>query len=180
MFTEWRRFKGWVVLEHFLRNPTTEIHVKELARRLNIGPLTASSYLKSYASEGLLRREKKANLMLHSLMNDKLLVKKLKQFYALAWLEEIGFAKTILKENPAATGIILYGTYANGEYDEHSDVDIIVFSVDDTFPKAAVALLGKDATLSVYSLSKWRKTSAEFRAAVSKNHVVLHGAGLPM
>jgi len=180
MIKEWNKFKGWTVLEFFLRNPTTEIHIKELARQLGIGPRTAETYLKKYAAEGLLKHRKSANAIFYSIVNDKPIVKRLKQFYAVAWLTEIGFVEAVRKENLETTLIVLYGTYASGDYDEKSDLDIILFSFNSKFPKDAVRLLDKNASINIFTLAKWRKVSKEFRESVAKNHVVLYGSGFPV
>ena len=178
MFSVWRKFKGWVVLESFLRKPGKRAHARLVARELGISAFSAFSYLKAYAREGLLSEERVANATLYFLRNDSPLVKRLKQFYALVLLSEKRFVEKTLEENPRTTCIVLYGTMASGEYDEHSDFDVLVISSDKTLPKKAIASLGGQVTVNAMTLSEWRNAGKEFKASLFANHVVLHGAGL--
>lgn len=180
MLKEWRIFKGWVIIEYFMNNPSKEIHVRGLAKELGVSPLTSNTYLRAYAAEGILNKKKSANAILYSLKNDTPIVKRLKQFYSVALLAENGFVNEVLNDNPQATGIILYGTHASGEYDERSDFDIIILSMNPQYPNKAVDKLGKEATVSILALADWKKKNKEFKNSVLKNHIVLYGAGLPM
>jgi len=180
MLKEWRTFKGWVVMEYFMNNPSKEIHVRGLAKELGVSPLTSNTYLRAYAAEGLLKKKRSANAIIYSLANDSPVVKRLKQFYTVAWLTEKGFVDAVLKDNPQTTGIVLYGTHASGEYDERSDFDIIVFSMNPQYPKRAVESLGKEATLNILTVAGWKKKNKEFKNSALRNNIVLYGAGLPM
>ncbi|MBI5966347.1 MAG: hypothetical protein HY882_00615, partial [Deltaproteobacteria bacterium] len=60
----------------------------------------------------LLEREAKANALLYRLI-DSPLTQVLKQAYVIATLNENGFVKTVLSENPQTTSIVLYGTRAS-------------------------------------------------------------------
>lgn len=44
MLTEFGKFKGWAVMEFFLRNPYTAIYAKELARKLKISKYSSQYY----------------------------------------------------------------------------------------------------------------------------------------
>ncbi|MBI5036690.1 nucleotidyltransferase domain-containing protein [Candidatus Micrarchaeota archaeon] len=177
MLTGWDRFKGWSVLEFFLENPTTEIHVKALARALNVSPLTANTYLKAYLKDGILSEKRRGNALFYSLV-DYFFTKELKRAFVLSKLMEKNFVGKVLEDNPSATSIVLYGTRASGNYDERSDYDILVFSKDKKFPKKAVAALTGETNLKVLSLAQWRALDENFKKSVAKNNVVLYGANL--
>jgi len=165
-------------LKFFLANPTTSIHIKELARKLKISSMTANVYLGNYGKENILIKKKVGNLSLYSLNNDETLVKELKKCYALSFLKEKKLVKNALKENPMITSIILYGTYASGDYDEKSDVDLLFFSRDKRIPKKAISVLGKETTVNALTLNEWRKLNKGFRDSVIKSHIILYGTGL--
>ncbi len=81
MLSEWRKFKGWCVLEFFLSKPENKIHIKRLARELNISPQTSNRYLRLYEAEGLLISETAGNVVQFYLDNEHPLVKDLKRLY---------------------------------------------------------------------------------------------------
>ncbi|MCK4327058.1 MAG: nucleotidyltransferase domain-containing protein [Candidatus Diapherotrites archaeon] len=180
MLKQWEKFRGWKILEYFLESPTSQIYINKLSRQLGVSPQTANTYLEMYANDGILKKKKAANASFYSLDNSLPRVKKLKQFYSLALLNEVKFVEKTLKENPETKSIILYGSHVTGEYDEKSDLDILIISPNKKKPMKAIRSLKKDVTLGVYSLAEWRKASKEFKESVAKNHVVLYGTGLVM
>ena len=120
---EWRKFRGWEVLEFFLREEG-EIHVKGLANELKISPQTANYYLKFYKKAGVLKERKQGNLLLYSLL-DNVLTRQLKIFYMLDIV--LPFILKFAKENKV-TSLVLYGSHASGTYDKNSDIDLLIIS----------------------------------------------------
>ncbi len=175
---EWKKFKGWVTLEYFLKT-NKEIHVKGLARQLKISPQTANYYLKFYKKEGILKERREGNLLLYSL-TDNCLVKQLKIFYTLNILSE--FSKKFVKKNKI-TSLVLYGSHASGSYDKSSDIDLVIISqlkklnLDEI--KALEKKIGKEVKIQVFSLGAWRnlkrKKDSFIRSVLSK-HILLYGA----
>lgn len=169
------RILGW-----FLRNPTKKIHFKELCRTLDISPLTVKQYCDEYVNEGWLKDEKLANLRFISLNNGDFAVRAMKRADALLLLKKAGI--TGIADNPVS--LALYGSYASGEYDERSDVDILVVGMKEQVRKGEAERLGKaigaEVQLTVFSLEKWEnnKNKDAFMQSVLKNHVLLSGAPL--
>ncbi len=178
MLSEWRRFKGWVVLEHFLEDPDSRAYARGLAKETGVSPLSASHYLRLYAKEGLLRSEKLANSIYYKLDSDSPVVKSLKRFYFLAKLGRI-------EEAPSGTvSIAVFGTHASGEYGQSSDVDVLVVSQGKP-PTSMLtdleARAGKRVDVTVMGLGAWRslaKKDKGFYKSVMNNHVLLWGAPL--
>ncbi|MFH0986634.1 MAG: nucleotidyltransferase domain-containing protein, partial [Candidatus Micrarchaeota archaeon] len=174
-----RGVKNEVILNYFLDKPSAKIHIKELARKLKISPRTSHIYLNEFADNRILAKEKIANALFFSLKNDSPLIKQMKKTRILSFLDKKAFVKNVLKENPQTTSIVLYGSYATGEYDEKSDVDILMISKDKTMPKKALNLLGGETTINVMSLNEWRlKSKTDFGKSVLNNYVVLYGNNL--
>lgn len=176
MLTEWRKFKGWAVMEFFLERPNTKIHIRELARRLKISPLTAQRYLKLYGSEGVLNSEKAANSVQYSLDNQSPLVQSLKRFYFLTRLGSI-------KPRGDVVSIALFGAHASGEYTEQSDIDILMITqnrdIDLGLFKKIERGMGNTVDVTRMSLGEWRKAVKghdNFAESVLRNHILLWGA----
>jgi len=175
---EWRKFRGWEVLEFFLREEG-EIHVKGLANELKISPQTANYYLKFYKKAGVLKERKQGNLLLYSLL-DNVLTRQLKIFYMLDIV--LPFILKFAKENKV-TSLVLYGSHASGTYDKNSDIDLLIISQLKKLNLNEIKVLerktGKEVKIQVFSLGEWRnlkrKKDSFVRSVLSK-HILFYGA----
>ena len=120
-------FKELNILKIFLESPTKEFNVREAARTLKITPATASSKLKFFSKDGLLKGRKERNLLLYRADLDRDKFRDLKLFYNIRKLKESGFVEELNKFylKPA---IILFGSAAYGLDTEESDMDLAIIS----------------------------------------------------
>lgn len=181
MISEWRKFKGWKILEFFLKNPNTSIHIKGLARTLEISPSTSGHYLKLYKYYELLKSENIANVLTFSLNNEDFLTKELKKIFILGILKEKKIIEKMLAENPEIANIVLYGTYASGEFTENSDMDFLIITQEESgkvpFQGLDPDLMRKVEVLKM-SIGEWRqlvKKADNFAKSIIKNHITLYG-----
>lgn len=117
-------FKELNDLCHFLEYPKRKIHVREYARLQNITPATASTILKKFQKQDILKKEIIQNIHLYSLQSSQI-VKDLKVFYTIQKI------RTIIPQLNAFFGkphIILFGSASKGEDNEQSDIDLYVES----------------------------------------------------
>lgn len=177
IFEEWRKFKGWVVLEFFLKND--KAYIKELSRLLKISPRTAQIYTQLYENEGLLKKEVVGNASVYSLA-DNPLVKETKRFYLL--LTILPSIKRLLRDNPSISSLVLYGSGARGEYDQSSDIDLLAISgskeIDLRSVKELEGVQFREIKIEVISIGRWRELGRkknEFYLSVAKNNIPLHG-----
>lgn len=182
MLSEFRKFKGWDVLEFFLANPNTKIHINKLARELKIGPQTSIRYLRLYEAENILESESIGNVVQFSLSNEYPLVKELKRLYINLLLHDYNFVNNFTQSNPGIISLLLYGSHASGEYSEKSDIDLLVISqkkeIDITTVKQLEKQLNKEVQVSVYSIGEWRKLTKRddpFVKSVLSKHILLYG-----
>jgi hypothetical protein len=179
MIEEWRRFKGWSVLEFFLQK-NEKIHLKGLARRLNISPRTAQTYLYLYEKEGILYNEHIGNMKLYGL-TDNFIAKELKRAYMLFLIKERIYS--FIQNNKNITSLALYGSCADGSYDDKSDIDLIVISQKKDVNINALKQLEGDITrevkIEVFSIGEWRKMEkSDFYISVTRNNILIYGASL--
>jgi predicted nucleotidyltransferase len=181
LFNEWKIFRGWLVLDYFLKGGS-RIYLKKLARELKISPRTAEYYLKFYEREGVLEKEEIGNMVLYNLKSGPL-SQGLKRIYAVAELQPV--ADQLAKGNPQIASVVLYGSYAKGEFDMESDIDILIIAQ----PKSIAVDAFKDfehktgiqISAEVMTPGAWRELSNKkdnFYLALMKNHVVLWGANI--
>lgn len=107
------------------RNYMEKYHTRELVRRLNMGLGTASKCLKILEEEELLTKESLGRLSLYQANMENPLLKELKIVFTL--MEIDGLIKTLKK---VSSRIILFGSCADGEDLEQSDIDILILTED--------------------------------------------------
>lgn len=181
MLFGWGKFKGWAVLEFFLSG-SRRIHANGLARLLKISVSTAQTYLSNYEKQGILEKQRTANLVLYSLRETPLALELKKAFFL---SEILPFAEQFREQNPFLTTLALFGSHAKGTFDEKSDIDLIAISQEKKIRldslKRAEGKTGKETKIQLFSLPEWRslvKKSDSFAIAVLKNNLLLFGAPL--
>lgn len=167
------------ILELFIKNPYERYYLREASRILEISPMTVKRALDLLVKDRLLLREEFKNHVLYKGNMESPAFKHLKTAYNLAWLEEKGIVD-YLKDNLAGmSSLVLYGSFAKGENDERSDIDLLAISVS---PKKRgirlQELLEKETSLTVFKPSEWKeqaKKNKAFYIDVITEGIVLFG-----
>jgi predicted nucleotidyltransferase len=178
------KYMAWRVLVHFLRNPTGQFYIKELSRLLGISPRSALEAVCGFEKEGLLKRKVVGQAHLFRLDNDLPRVKAMKRMDMLVRIHEARLVEDLLEADGAAVSLILYGSYSSGEYDEKSDLDLLMISPSGRSGVSKIILdkqkrLGMKVNLEVFELATWKRLERAgdvFISQVRHNHVVLYGS----
>ena len=100
--------------------------------------------------------------------------------YNLSWLHEKKVVDFILDKMKTVTSIILFGSFAKGENDEDSDVDIVTISLSDRKPTEGFAkMLGRDVNLLDFTPAEWSEQGEKNKGLyqdVLFDGIVLHGS----
>lgn len=149
------------VTEFFLENPYTEIHLRELARKLNLSPFAVKKYADALIKEGLVAESKKANLRYLKANVSNLFFKHLKISLNVRNILNSNLIEFLKEDVPNISSAVLFGSTAKGENTPESDVDILVIGKDkhlnlEKFEKK----LGRDINYHIFSWSGW-KSKAE-------------------
>ncbi len=181
MIKEFNKFIGFKILNWFVENPTKEIHIKGLARTLNISSSTSKYYCDLFTKDNILTLVKIANLNLFRLNNISFYVKELKKTLSLVALKE-AIKEKIAKK---AISIAIYGSYASGEYNENSDLDILIIGknldIDKDFTIKLEKKLKREIQLTIMSypeFEKMKEISTAFVKEILSNHILIKGAKL--
>ncbi len=124
------------VLRAILENsPLKEWHFENLVKEARVTRAAANKWLRKYSSEGLLKRVKKRGRFPHHTAGpDNHAYKTLKRIYGLRKLQETGLMSGLLSNDKAKT-IILFGSFAKGDWYKDSDIDIFVLGELTDFDK---------------------------------------------
>ncbi|GFO97026.1 nucleotidyltransferase [groundwater metagenome] len=186
MIELFRQYVKWKILSHFLANPNTSFHIKQLARLLKISPASVSSAVKSFEEDGLLSKEEKGLAHIYRLDSDNSVIAPLKKAYGIALVLSSKPEEKFLEIDPNIISLALFGSYAEGSFDEKSDIDFLIVTSagKEILINAAKRLeeeLEKEVSLSVLKLSEWRamaKKGDAFYKRIIEHHILLYGSGL--
>lgn len=179
MIQLYQKITQLTILELFIKNPYERYYLREASRMLDLSPMTVKRALDLLVKDRLLLREEFKNQILYKANMESTAFKHLKVAYNLAWLEEKGIVD-YLKENLAGmSSLVLYGSFAKGENDERSDIDLLAISAS---PKKRgirlQELLEKETSLTVFKPSEWKeqaKKNKAFYIDVITEGIVLFG-----
>lgn len=186
MIELFKKYIKWKILVHFLANPNSSFHIKELARILDVSPASVSSAVKSFEEDGLLVKEEKGLAHLYRLNSDHSVVAPLKKAYGIAFVLSSKPKERFFEVDQNIISLAFFGSYADGSFDDKSDVDFLIVTPTkkEKLINAVKRLedeLGKEISISVFRLSEWRsmaKKEDAFYKRVVENHILLYGSGL--
>jgi len=181
MFTSFRKFVGFKILEYFLKYPTEQTYLKEMAKKLQISPRSVKIYCDLFEKEGIIKREIKGNMHIFTTNNDNFRVREMKRAYFINLLAEMNI-QNISEE---CASIAIYGSYASGNYDEKSDVDILIIGEENQVERDIIVKImekiGKEFQLTIIPIIKWEKLKKDddhFVKNLIRNHVLIKGVEL--
>jgi len=181
MLANFRKFVGFKILEYFLKYPTEKTYLKELAKKLQISPRSVKIYCDLFDKKGIIKREIKGNMHIFSTNNDNFRVREMKRTYFLNLLGEMNIEN--IAEDCAS--IAIYGSYASGNYDEKSDIDILIIGNEKNVKRELVVdimkKIDKEFQLNVISIIKWeklKKNNDHFVKNIIRNHILIKGVEL--
>ncbi len=179
MIKIFEKYKGIKILKFFIFNPTKRFYLREIARKLKMSTSTVKTFLDLFVKEGIVIKEKIGNLSIFNLNNESVYVKELKKVFALFYFKENNIEKITNKT------LAIYGSYAKGEFDERSDIDLLVIGKKaDINYKALKSFednVGIEVQLTVIPYYKWERMKEEketFAMEVLSNHILIKGPKL--
>jgi predicted nucleotidyltransferase len=153
------------VLTLFIENPYTGYYLRESARLLDMDPMTVKRSLNLLLRDEFLFKTEEKNRMLYHANMENPAFRHLKISYNLSYLHKKKIADFILNKMKSVTSIMLFGSFAKGENDESSDIDIVTISLSKDKPSAELAkLLERDVNLLNFTPAQWSDQSKKNRA----------------
>jgi predicted nucleotidyltransferase len=192
MIELFEKYVDMKILGLFLGNPDSEFHVKEIGRKLNISPASASHAVKYFAECGYLMKEEKGLAHLYRLNVAHPIIVSMKKAYGMALVLSANPIELFLSADANIVSFALYGSYADGSFDDHSEIDFLIVapSAVDKFSnsrklsdsrKLLEEKLGRPVSLFVATMSIWstmKSTNDPMYNKILENHILIYGNGL--
>jgi len=115
------------VLSHFFRDPFNGYYLRELARELQMDPMTVKRSLDLLVEDGFIERYREKNMVLYRGMIKNPHFTFAKVSYNLSVIYDSKLVDGIVDENDVIC-IVLYGSVARGDDDLNSDLDLLILT----------------------------------------------------
>ena len=166
MLEEFRKFKGWSVLEYFLKNDK-QISIRELSRELKISSMTSKHYCDLLENSGLLVSQKAGTAKLFQLA-DTVESRQWKRAYIIQQIHE----KNLYQEINNA--FYVFGSIVTGKWKPHSDFDLFIIKIhefDKVKVEEIISKLGFEPSILVvdfFNLDKFKESNSELIREIKK------------
>jgi predicted nucleotidyltransferase len=141
--------------------------------------MTVKRALDILTLDGLIIREEKKNQILYRANMENFSFRFAKISYNLSFLDRNNVVEYLLNQNPGISSIVLYGSFAKGENDKNSDLDILVISTPKGIESKKLSKrLKTEVNIMTFTSSQWTKqakTNRAFYLDVITEGVVLYG-----
>jgi len=165
MIQLYQKIRQLGVLKLFLDHPHNSYYLRESARLLHMDPMTVKRALDILVADDIIIKRKEKNQLLYKAHIENPAFRHLKIAYNLSWLQKKGIPEFLTHHMNTVTSILLFGSYAKGENDMESDVDILVISLSNHPPTAELAQVLKcDVNLISFTPSQWSQQARTNRA----------------
>jgi len=165
MIQLYQKITQFKVLKLFIDYPYTGFYLRESARILKMDPMTVKRSLVLLVNDGLLTIVEEKNRILYKANMENPSFRYVKIAYNLSWLKEKKAIDFLTHKMSTITSIIIFGSFAKGENNAESDVDIVTVSLEKNKPTVELAkLLGRDVNLINFTPAQWSTQSKKNRA----------------
>ncbi|HHD16040.1 MAG TPA: hypothetical protein ENK47_04965 [Euryarchaeota archaeon] len=167
------------VLSHFFSDPYTGFYLREIARYLDMSPMTVKRALELLEKDGLIERYNEKNLTLFKLNIKDNSTRYLKISFNLSLLRDSGYIEELLESGERIHSIILYGSYSRGTDGPDSDIDILIISSSKKAVEYKSRIInGRGLSIIRMTPSKWKeqaKTNRAFYLEIMRDGIPVHG-----
>ncbi len=165
------------VLSHFFKDPYTGYYLRELARLLDMDPMTVKRALDLLVNDGYLEKYEEKNLLLYRADMNNPHFTFAKVSYSLSIIYDQKVVEHIMEKVSGLICIVLYGSVSKGEDGTESDLDLLIIggSLGDTLDSFD---LPWEFNLVFMTLDEWDDTYHKNRGyydEIIRTGINLHG-----
>ena len=166
------------LLQIFFLNPKTSYYLRELERRLSCSPGVLARELKAFSEDGLLKKESKGKEVYYQINSKHPLFSEIKGIIEKTAGVPVQLKKGLEKINEIKEAY-LYGSFAKGEMQTHSDIDLLLVGEETESVEKLLSrlerILNRTINTTTYSkpeFEKKRKDKSEFLYEVMKSSII--------
>jgi len=159
----------WKVLDYIVENPYKKLYLREISKNLSISPSSVKKALDILRKNEIIIEENLGNLRIVSGNYEQSLFRYIKIAMN---MDKI---RALIEKMLPASSIVLYGSYAKGENDEKSDID--VFIISNSKKPLIDEWVGKRLQIVKMTPAEWDKTKKSNHAYAEEimRGILLHG-----
>lgn len=159
-----------LIAETVFLNPGKKYYVRELAEEIGIAPSTVSRAIEDLEEIGVVELEKDIKTRINASKTEKF--RDLKRSFNLWNLTETGLIEKLQQES-VPEAIVLFGSYAHGEDNSDSDIDLAVVNGRETSPELEKYQKELGREINIHFVEK--KEASENFVETLANGIVLRG-----
>lgn len=161
------------IMALFFEHPRREFYLRQVSKETGVSVGAVKKYLDRLVKKKLLLKRALGNLYLFEANREYLLFKQAMLSYNIEKLLDSGLIDRLLELAPES--ITLYGSFARGENDEDSDIDMLVIAEKKEAPSLHGLPKG-ELNVSIYSRKEWKVKAQKDKAFYEQ--VIIYGVPL--
>jgi predicted nucleotidyltransferase len=162
------------ILKLFFEGPNERLHLREVARRVELSATGAMKILRGLEKESLLKKERAAVTVVYrgNYDNEKFIA--LKRALNLYSLNSSGLVSELVDFFKIPECIVIFGSYAKGEDTRESDIDIAVMSNMKEYPQLDAYEDDLKRKISLHLIDNIKNEEKDFINTLA-NGIVIYG-----
>jgi len=141
------------IIRFFLEYPTNDFYEREIQIKTELSKGSVNRWIRELEEAGIIESKTKGRLRIFKLNNSSPVVKQLKILYIIDKIYH-----KVKKFNDCR--VFLYGSAARGEYDEKSDIDILVIGQNRNIAQK-IRKIDAKINVSFYTPIEWSRAGRE-------------------
>jgi hypothetical protein len=173
----------WKLIRYLcLKGNRDYLNVSEIASKIDASKAMVSVALKDLHSSGFLKRRDISNSHIYSISEGPL-IGQIKRTIGLSMVIESGLTELLIDKDPDLITIALYGSFARGDFDDMSDIDILLITSTrkERFTYLPGSIDSFELNVETFTPGSWsvlNKKNEVFYSRVMEDHIILYGSGL--
>ncbi|MEK6861705.1 MAG: nucleotidyltransferase domain-containing protein [Nanoarchaeota archaeon] len=156
-----------------------EFSLRDVARKVKIGPSTAKETLDYLMSQNILDMRIVGKNHLFKVKSN-VLTNQIKILYTVFEIESSGIIEELIKKIPDILSIAIYGSTARGDDDDKSDIDLLVIvRKKSNIPTLKnEKFLSRELSITIYTYKEWKDKAEKdkiFYYNVISNSITIYG-----
>ena len=164
MIQLYQKVRQLKVLAKFMNDPYDEFYLRELARILEMSPMTLKRSLDVLVNDGYIIKFRSKNQLLYKANIDAPFFKTQKVAFNLKLLDDALLVKKLTERITNLTSLVVYGSWAKGENDVNSDIDLLAIHPGKSIELDIKDINGNEVHVLQQSMPVWTRFSTEHKA----------------